>query len=229
MLANNCIFCHIDQGTILGACKFCYSILPWITTTEYRCLKCQKVLSTKEPHQDNLVCTDCDNNNSFNKIFAVFAYQDPVKQLIVDLKFKEKLLNSKFLGNILANCILNSWYNKKSLPDCLITVPLYTTRLRSRGFNQVYEIARYISKITKININNTACRRIKNTSAQMGLEKDKRFININDAFIAKPISYKHIAILDDVVTTGNTIKNLCKAIIKTNKDIKIDIWCICRA
>lgn len=229
MLINNCIFCNIDQGTISGACKFCYSVLPWISTTSYRCKKCQKILSAKEQLNQNLICYECYDYNNFNKIFAVFAYQDPIKQLLLDLKFKQKLVYSKFLGNILANCILDSWYKKQPLPDCLITVPLHATRLRFRGFNQVYEIARYISKITKIKINNTACSRIKNTSAQMGLAQHKRRININDAFKTNYISYKHIAILDDVVTTGNTIKTLCKAIIKTNKDIKIDIWCVCRA
>lgn len=228
MLTNNCIFCNIDQGTISGACKFCYSILPWIIENKYRCNKCKKILSIKEQHQNNLICYDCDDYNNFNKVFAAFAYQDPIKQLILDLKFKQKLVNSKFLGNILAK-LLDVWYKEEKLPNCLIPVPLHTTRLRVRGFNQVYEIARYISKITNIKLNNTSCHRIKNTKAQMSLAQHKRQTNISNAFITNNINYNHIAILDDVVTTGTTIKSLCKSIIKTNKNIKIDIWCICRA
>ena len=81
----------------------------------------------------------------------------------------------------------------------------------------------------KIKINHTSCIRIKNTIKQTSLLKTKRNINIKHAFRCTTLPYKHIAILDDVVTTGGTIKSLCHAIKQNNPQINIDIWCIARA
>ena len=228
LLNSNCLFCQIDLAVKFGACEFCYSTLPWITSIKYRCTKCQKALTFEEQNKQSL-CYSCQENNSFNKIFTVFSYQDPIKKLILDLKFKQQLVYGDFLGKILAEFVIDNWYQYHPLPDIIIPVPLHVDRLRSRGFNQAFELSKYITKVTKIKTNNTACIRTKNTINQASLLKAKRNINIKHAFAATKFPYEHIAILDDVVTTGGTIKSLCKAISAKNSNIIIDVWCICRA
>lgn len=236
MFITNCIFCKIDLGINTGVCNFCYSILPWLHIVKYKCNRCQKTLSFEEQNTQHEICYNCYSEqenltkyNIFNKIFAVFSYQDPIKQLILDLKFKQKLSYGKFLGTILSKYIINHCYKHQQLPSTIIPIPLHVERLRKRGFNQAYEIAKYVAKNIKIKINNTACIKIKNTISQMNLIKNKRNTNIKNAFLATKLPDKHIAILDDVITTGSTTKDLCKTIIQENPDINIDIWCICRA
>lgn len=221
---NNCIICQIDEATELGMCDFCNTILPWISKIKYRCKKCQKELSTKE----TFVCDICNaRHNDYNKIFTIFSYQEPIKKLLLDLKFRQKLAYADFLGKILYHLVITNWYKNKSLPEILIPMPLHAKRLRSRGFNQAFELSRNIAK--KITINHTSCTRIKNTIKQTSLLKSNRNINIKHAFIADKLPYNHIAILDDVITTGSTIRSLCCAIRKHNPSIIIDLWCIARA
>lgn len=223
---NNCFLCDMSIPTELGFCNFCQQILPWISNIKNRCNKCQKELS----FQEKLICNFCKENfNNFNKIFAIFSYQDPIKKLILDLKFRKKLQYAKFLGNILSNFVLNNWYKNKNLPKIIIPVPLHIDRLRYRGFNQAIELGKNLIRTKKIIMNNNYCIRTKNTVNQASLLKTKRNINIKHAFEAKQIPYNHIAILDDVVTTGGTINSLCNAIVKRNPNIIIDVWCICRA
>jgi ComF family protein len=199
-----CLLCQIAPALELGVCEFCYSILPFYNYNQ-------------------------NYNQAANKIYPIFYYQDPIKKLILDLKFKKKIIYADFLGKILAKTIINKWYLNKSLPSAIIPVPLHIDRLRTRGFNQAFELAKPINVVTTIKINNTACVRIKNTVNQISLLKHKRKNNTNHAFLATKILDPHIAILDDVVTTGSTIKALCNAIVATNPNINIDIWCICRA
>lgn len=209
MILNfSCLICQIDSALATGVCDFCYSILPWYNN------------KLTDPYNSNL---------ELPSIYTVFSYQEPIRKLILDLKFKQKLIYADFLGNILAKQVINNWYQANKLPALIIPVPLHAARLRSRGFNQAFELAKTISKITKIPINSHACSRIKNTFNQSSLLKQKRKANIQHAFKATKILASHIAIIDDVVTTGSTVKALKKAILTTNDNITIDIWCVCKA
>ncbi len=221
---NHCLFCQLDQAQEFGMCNFCKKILPWITNIKHKCEKCQKELTFHE----KFLCTNCKENiSNFNKIFTIFSYQDPIKKLILDLKFKQKLIYADFLGKILSNFALENWYKYSTLPEIVIPVPLHIDRLRTRGFNQAFELSKHLSR--KIKINNTSCLRIKNTVKQTSLLKPNRNVNIKHAFLSDELPYKHIAILDDVVTTGSTIKSLCQAIKLKNSQLTIDVWCIARA
>ncbi len=222
---NYCKICKIDKSIEFGLCEFCISILPWFKSDKYRCPKCLKILSTTS----HLLCDDCNYNNHqvFNKIFAIFNYQPPIKQMLLELKFKHKLHYAKLLSDILYQKIINQWYFNHNLPEALIPVPLHINRLKHRGFNQTMELIKPLEKIIKID--GSSCTKIKNTISQMHLIKPSRTINLKHAFIAKKLPYKHIAIIDDVITTGSTIKSLSKAIKHTNPLINVDLWCIARA
>lgn len=221
---NNCLICQIDRAVKLNMCDFCSSMLPWISKIHHKCAKCHKELFWLK----NTICDDCKtNDNYFDKMFAIFYYEKPIKNLLLDLKFRAKLCLADFFGEILYELVVNNWYSKKPLPQILIPMPLHHKRLRERGFNQSFECARKISHIIKIN--NTSCIRIKNTIPQNTLLKLQRKINVKAAFEVKKLHYTHIAILDDIITTGSTIIALCSEIKKLYPDMVIDLWCIARA
>lgn len=222
---NNCIICQIDLSTKFDVCDFCNAILPWFKLDKYYCHKCLKKLSKI----NNLICEVCkvNENDYFDTIFTIFNYQPPIKQMLIELKFKHKLYYAKLFTSILFQKITTQWYLNNKLPEALIPVPLHINRLKKRGFNQTVELSKSLKNI--ITIDQYSCIRIKDTISQTKLIKHSRTTNLQDAFITKKLPYKHIAILDDVITTGSTIKSLSSAIKKKNSSIKIDIWCIARA
>ena len=144
--------------------------------------------------------------------------------MITQLKFEEKLIYAKLLGQLLAKKILQH-YTNTSLPTLIIPVPLHKKRLQERGFNQALEIAKTVSRLLKIKIDKTSCIRKKHTAAQSTLDAQTREENIKDSFeLIQSIAASHIAILDDVITTGATTQELAKTIQQSNPK-KIDFWC----
>ena len=113
--------------------------------------------------------------------------------------------------------------------DVIIPVPLHNKRLKFRGFNQVQEILRPLCKSKQIIIADLICKRTHNTKPQACLRAKWRKRNLQGAFkITKKIAYDHIAILDDVFTTGSTVQALSMAFRDAGVS-QIDVWCICRA
>ena len=161
---------------------------------------------------------------NFLNIIALFNYQFPIDQLIIEMKFKRKLINAKIFGDLLANHLCNH-YKQHKKPQMIIPVPLHYLRLRERGYNQALELAKQVKKRLKIPIDKANIIRIKNTEPQTLLNAKKRKNNLKHAFkVIKSLPYKHVAIIDDVITTGNTIKELCKSL-QQEGIAKIDIWC----
>lgn len=165
---------------------------------------------------------------SYDQTFALFHYQTVIIPLIIKLKFMGKLSIAETFGRLLSNRILKNWYAHTSLPDLIIPVPLHPQRLRERGFNQALEIARPIAKTLKRPIDYTSLIRRKATLPQSELPAAKRAANIAHAFQTKMrFDDLTIAVIDDVMTTGHTLKACCR-ILKQQGAKRIDIWCVAR-
>lgn len=176
------------------------------------CHQCEEIL----PKNPNLIA------HGFENLIAPFAYQEPISKLITDLKFNGKLKYAQLLGELLTQKIIQ---NAGPLPSLIIPVPLHPKRLKERGFNQSIEIAKVIGKNLRIPIDTESLARIKNTNAQSNLKKQDRQKNLENAFqLNKKIVASHIAILDDVLTTGATIRSLIHTIASQNTP-KISTWC----
>jgi ComF family protein len=116
-----------------------------------------------------------------------------------------------------------------SKPECIIPVPLHPKRLRQRGYNQALELARPIARGLKIKLETQLCQRIRNTLPQTELSLRSRQANLRNAFQITPtVPYQHIAIVDDVVTTGHTVYELAR-IFKRAGVAQIEIWAVARA
>lgn len=215
-----CVLCHRSAST-QDLCDACHHELPILS---HSCPRCARELSV------SLQCGDClKHSPPFDRTYALFSYQDKVKQLILNLKFQRALVNAQILGELLAQKIRMDWYLNQVLPDTIIPVPLHRKRLTERGFNQALEIARPIARSLRIPIDWQSCQRIKHTAAQATLEAGKRSENIKHAFlIQQNFSGKHIAVLDDVITTGQTMTEFT-SLLKKAGAAKIDVWCCARA
>jgi len=220
-LPHFCVLCHEQTFCEKDLCAKCKNDLPIIKSA---CKVCAKPLSAKEK-----ICGTClVTPPPFARTVALFQYQTPIDYLITALKFSHKLVHAEIIGQLLTTKLMEV-YQKEPLPEVIIPVPLHKARLENRGFNQALEIARPISKQLKIPIDKSSCMRILQTSPQAKLAAKERHHNIKNAFaIIKPIVYQHIAVIDDVVTTGNTVRELCQTLMSAQAMI-IDVWCFARA
>ena len=183
------------------------------------------ICSNPFEHKHALVCGICQKNPPhYITSHIPYLYASPVKQLISQLKFHGNL---SYIP-LLAHNFIHSIKHRKKLPEYIIPVPLHKERLRERGFNQALELSRFISQKLNIPIDYSLCRRDKATPFQSGLSAKQRIKNIKNAFsITKTHSYKHVAIFDDVVTTGTTVNELAKQL-KISGVETIEVWAIAR-
>ncbi|VAW80629.1 Competence protein F homolog, phosphoribosyltransferase domain; protein YhgH required for utilization of DNA as sole source of carbon and energy [hydrothermal vent metagenome] len=194
-----------------------------------RCgVKLPQSLSLNSPQSPTYLCGDCISSPpAWHTLTALCQYEYPVASMIQSLKYRAKLANAKFLSHLFISELETRLQNQH--PQCLLPVPLHPARQRLRGFNQAIELARPIAKALAIPLDIMSCSRITNTHSQASLDQFARLQNLQNAFVLnKSFTYKHIAIFDDVVTTGNTIRSLCKLLYSTGVE-QIDIWCIARA
>jgi len=221
---NLCCLCesYTDSGQDL--CAACNRTLPRV---EDRCFRCGLYL---EDGADAIQCQTClSTPPKFDRLCALFDYQPPVTQFVTGLKFGRRLAYGRVLGELLAEAVPGSWYKNGLLPEAVIPVPLHENRHRARGFNQALELLWPLQKSTEIPILWDVCIRTRKTMAQSQLDKARRKRNLKSAFqIVKPLGLEHVAIMDDVVTTGSTVKALTQ-VLKEAGVTTVDIWCICRA
>jgi ComF family protein len=222
LLPKNCILCGLRSDTTLELCKICYQSLPWLHNACYQC-----GVHLENMHE-SIRCRKCIISPPvFDRVCAMFNYDFPLNKIISQLKFKTKLACGKLLGQLLLQQY-QTWYTLESVPEAILPVPLSSIRLRQRGFNQVLEILRPLILATKFPLLDDVCIRVKNTKPQTSINMKYRKRNLLSAFrLLRPIRYSHIAIVDDVFTTGSTISAV--SIILRNVGVQqIDIWCICR-
>ena len=182
------------------------------------------------PGNDGLVCAPClqSQKQLIQKVFCVYRYEYPVNQLIQSMKFNSRLDIVTFLGSKMAKHAIDAG---AILPECFIPVPLHPARLKERGYNQSLELARIVASGTGACVDYEICLRTHNTATQTGLSSQQRRHNIKGAFDInknKVSGYRHVAIVDDVVTTGSTVYELARILSKTGI-AQVDVWACARA
>ncbi|MEQ1661874.1 MAG: phosphoribosyltransferase family protein [Thiobacillus sp.] len=108
-------------------------------------------------------------------------------------------------------------------------MPLHPTRIRERGFNHATEIARVVAHALHLPLDTRNCQRTRDTPPQIGLKYDARRRNLRDAFVCTPsVRNKHIALIDDVMTTGSSLNELA-ATLKRAGAREVSCWVVARA
>jgi len=212
---KNCVLCDITCKQDL--CISCRDNLPQIPTNH--CPTCLLPVTT------SLTCGSClKNPPAFTRTIAALRYTFPVDALIHALKYQSNLA----IAPVLANLLLEKTSAAKK-PDFIVPMPLHPKRLKERGFNQALEIARYISSHNKITLLPDTCMRVRDTAAQTKLPWKDRQKNIRDAFSCKmDFSSKHVAVVDDVMTTGATLNEISKVLRQCGAE-EVSGWMVARA
>ena len=137
--------------------------------------------------------------------------------MVLALKFGSQLALAPIFARKLRDAILRSPTIANNLPDLLTAVPLGPRRLTERGFNQALEIAKPLSRLLSIPLQPTLIKRQYDTLQQAKLSPQERRQNLRKAFIVAPqalaqIHGRHIGIVDDVMTTGETLNELARTL-----------------
>lgn len=234
-----CVLCGAPGVTGLDLCAGCRADLPINTPACPRCAKRLPVRLIEPSHEQQatddrqaldrpaaMLCGTCrDDPPPFLRSHAALRYQGPVQHLIADLKFRGRLDLLRLLGHLLAQSIDASGQDR---PDLILPVPLHPKRLRARGFNQSWELARILGRRLDIAIDDRTCRRIRNTAHQLGLERQQRLHNLEGAFAAtRALDGQHLVVLDDVVTTGSTVSEIAQVLLGAGC-ARVDVWAVAR-
>ena len=178
------------------------------------------------------LCADCVQalpraaRGSLNRVVA-YDYAPPVSNLIHWMKFEANLAAALSLGVLLAEAIARTQMEADAeLPDAIVPMPLHLGRLRSRGFNQALELARPVSRRLQRPLLTRACVRDRATQPQSVLDTpgDRRR-NVAGAFsLRRPlVGFRRIAIVDDVLTTGATARELARTL-RTAGVEQVVVW-----
>lgn len=211
---SHCLYCHKIISAEGLFCNDCWLKLQFIT--EPKCKICCNLFEFVVAQ--NLTCSSCLNQRpSYDKAIVIFGYNDIIKKIIGDFKYRD----GTHIAKKLARFLFNHARNEIAQADFIVAVPLHKKRLRHRKFNQSLMLARAISKINPIaKLRPDFLLRIKNTTAQVALKQKQRQRNLKSAFALNPkyfaiVKDKKILLIDDVMTTGATLENCAKILKKS--------------
>lgn len=215
-----CQLCGDSSAQASQLCTPCTAELPWLTTA---CFQCARPVPALPPGG---YCGACQRRPpAFDATTALFQYRPPVDHLLKRLKFARELTCAPLLAGLMAERL----DRRHSLPGLLVPVPLHHTRLRERGFNQAIELARVVSKRLHIPLAQRLCRRQRATLTQSLLPPAARRLNLRNAFaVSGTPNSRHVAIIDDVMTTGHTANELARVLKQAGAEC-IEVWVIARS
>lgn len=220
LLPSRCVLCGQPSASIC-ICAPCKRDLPWAGP---QCRQCGLPL----PAAQNQTCGRClYRPPPFDRTVSPLQYRFPADRLVRALKFHRQLAAGRVLSHLMCEHIAVQGF---TLPDVLMPVPLHSTRMMQRGFNQAFELAGYVGRTLGIPRHTTGLRRKRRTKAQSGLSRKQRRRNLRGAFYwhGPDIPGCHVALLDDVMTTGTTAAE-CTVVLKKAGAQRVDVWVPTRA
>ncbi|AQS35460.1 putative amidophosphoribosyltransferase [Shewanella psychrophila] len=220
-LPNRCLMCH--QSVIPPGSGICFTCLHSGLYQQPVCLGCGRSLQFQSRY-----CGACLSSEPL-LVISPCSYHQGLGPWVGLIKYR-----AQFAGLDALSTALIMRINKLEMaglierPQVLVPVPLHEKRLKARGFNQAWIIADVLSKRLNIPIETHGLVRSLDTQSQAGLTGKQRRKNLKNAFhLHDDFPYQRIALIDDVVTTGTTAKEI--ASLFERRHIHVQVWCLARA
>lgn len=198
-------------------CPACTRDLPW---NRCACLRCGLPLPLPAE-----ACGRCRRRPPpLTETHAVFRYEAPLDRLLPRLKFHDDLAAGRLCADLMADALAGA-----ARPEAVIPLPLHRRRLRARGFDQTLELARPLARALALPLRDDLLARVRETAPQSRLDAVARRRNLKGAFAVRPgiALPAHVALIDDVMTTGATLHAAADALLRAGV-ARVDAWVCAR-
>lgn len=212
LLPPHCVNCKTLTDWL---CQDCLNRISF--TTDPVCERCGTPLSTN----GRFGCKQCQNNplQFIDGIRAASYFEDnPIRPAIHFLKYR----NHKAIASTLARILVDAFRRYNLSVDVIVPVPLHTSRLRERGYNQSELLAAEVGSFLNLPVDTDTLHRIRKTRSQMSLTASERHQNVVDAFSCRSnnLAGQTVLLIDDVCTTGTTL-DACAAALKDSGALSV--------
>ena len=238
LLPERCHICDALSETTQALCKECRLALNnQRLTVHSSCARCALPLTAGATSR--VFCAWCISQRPiFERCIAANVYASHSARLVNSLKHSMQLPAARIIADEMARTIKTFYGADPSKPsgaaipishvDLVVPVPLHRRRLRQRGFNQAIEIAKPLCRQLSLPLAVNACQRLRDAHSQQGLSRRQRARNLRGAFTATcEVTGKHVALLDDVVTTTSTANAAAQSLLDAGA-ISCEVWCFAR-
>lgn len=197
-----------------------------------RCLNCNIIIDREE-----IICWTCFDQINFthwkfnednplkqkcNLMFPVeqatalmhFEKDEMTQHIIHDLKYRSR----EKVGKHVANWVMEKIDFGEDVPDLLVPIPLHLKKERKRGYNQLHLFSETLSEELNIPLDKDLLKQNYYKKSQVFWGRKRRSLNENQFSINKAIDDKHVLLIDDVFTTGNTIAKAAWEILKSGNN-----------
>ncbi|WP_345992154.1 double zinc ribbon domain-containing protein [Chryseobacterium sp. Chry.R1] len=201
LFPNRCIHCNRIIDADLLVCSSCFEHIHFTHFNYF---------------EDNLFKEKCKLLFPVENAYALMYFEEEnlSRKIIHELKYK----NREKTGKVIANWTIGRLDFKNNKPDLLVSVPLHPKKERERGYNQLHLFTEILSSQYHIPFDHHLIKRNYYSQAQALKDKKHRLKNDNTFSISRKISDKHILLIDDVFTTGNTIATIAWEILNSGNN-----------
>ena len=223
LLPRHCVMCGLPGGRG-NLCAACRADLPRPGNV---CATCALPIGSDQ----ETLCGQCLRKPPpWDRVEAALAYRFPVDRLVCRFKFSRDFACGHMLG-----CELVAAIRATALepPELLVPVPLHRLRHLGRTFNQADLLARHVGHALALPVSSSLLLRVRRTRAQSGLDAAGRKRNTRGAFrcdrrAGQALAGRHVALVDDVMTTGATLLE-CTRTLRRAGAARVSVWVAARA
>ena len=174
------------------------------------CEECQR----KIRKNDRMIRLSMGKPNKEVRCFAPFVYEGAVRRAILGLKFQNHPEYASLMGRVFLRGLGN--LKESFLPEVITSVPLSKESFHSRGYNQAALLAKALAKEWDVPYQELLCK-VRHNQQQHTLSMQERRSNVLGAYKTlspQKVQGKRILLVDDIVTTGNTLRECSKMLLQ---------------
>jgi ComF family protein len=216
VFSPRCLLCGESGVEGRDLCRACTQALPWNGSA---CLRCALPLPVPG------TCGAClQRPPPLTETHAAFVYRFPLDRLVPRFKFHNDLVAGRLLSELMAEGLRGL-----PKPAALVPVPLHNSRLRQRGYDQALELAKPLARVLQVPLLPQALVRLRATAPQSELDAGARQRNLRGAFAVRADAAlpDHVALIDDVMTTGATLEAAARRLRRAGV-ARVDAWICAR-
>lgn len=209
-----------------GASALCADCVARFGAPQPRCQRCGLRLGLPAPS-----CGECQSDTPpFTHTVCAADYGHPWDSLITAFKFHGRVELAGVLAQRLTAAVQTA---AAPAPDWVLPVPLAPARLAQRGYNQAWEIARRVARSLRLQADAQLLQRtLDSATNQAELGRAERQRHLRNAFMADPrrraaLAGRHVALVDDVMTTGATVREASHTLLRAGA-ARVDVWVLAR-